>query len=257
LQGLDAQYHQYGEAYTAITYNLKERVRKLWFKLRIVVRCGWVVTGKESGISEKPMTRAGKAWSWLKNYVTKFKGAGAKAPPPADRYNAAWAFVGTFIGLLVLSTIHYLVLLPDKSFPYVVMSPMFASLATLIYGAPASPFGQPKMCLVGHIIGVSVAVTMDYFCNPDKFPATGWLLPQWLGVTLVPCVSIAIMQATGTVNPPSAAAATIYITGGKVMKEWGWMAVLMPNVVGNVVMISVGLIINNLSSKRKYPQFWW
>jgi CBS-domain-containing membrane protein len=49
-------------------------------------------------------------------------------------------------------------------------------------------------------------VTIDYLCNDEKYPVTGAWIPLWLGVILVPSVSIAAMQATGTVNPPSAAA---------------------------------------------------
>ena len=39
---LEKQRPLYMDAYAASTYNLQERVRKLWFKLRLVVRCGWV-----------------------------------------------------------------------------------------------------------------------------------------------------------------------------------------------------------------------
>lgn len=253
---MDKLFQPYAEAFDGITYNLKDRVRKLWFKLRIVVRCGWVVTGKDLDSSDKPSGLAGTVFGAVKAYCIKLKGAGAKSPPPADIYNAAWCFVGTFLGLIILSTVHYLVMVPDENFPYAMMSPMLASLATLIYAAPASPFGQPKMCLVGHVIGLVVACTVDYFCNPDKFPATN-VLPQWLGVTLVPSITIALMQATGTVNPPSAAAATIYITGSKTIKAWGWMSIALPNAAACVIMILVGVLVNNISSKRKYPQFWW
>lgn len=81
-------------------------------------------------------------------------------------------------------------------------------------------------------------ISTDYLCNEDKFPVTGKALPLWFGATLVPSLTIVLMQLTGTVNPPSAAAATIYITGSKVIKSWGWMALVMPNLVGCVVFVS-------------------
>jgi hypothetical protein len=228
---LNLERPEYAKAYNAVTYDVKERVKKLWFKLRLVVRCGWVKVGKEDK-HHGPQTRIQRAVRWFKAYVSKFKGAGAKAPPRSDFTTAGWSFLGTFLGLFVLSACHYLVLVPDADFPYAMMSPMLASLACLIYGAPASPFGQPKMVIFGHSLALIVAISMDYLSNVDKYPVTGQVLPQWLATILVPAFAIAIMQATGTVNPPSAAAATIYITGGKAIKAWGWMAIVMPNVLG-------------------------
>lgn len=78
---LNAQRLKYVDAYNDITYDLKDRCRKLWFKLRIVVRCGWVKKGVHDVMENGPQTLVGKSWSNFKWYVRKFKGAGAKAPP--------------------------------------------------------------------------------------------------------------------------------------------------------------------------------
>ena len=139
----------YAEAYQDMTYDLKDRVRKLWFKLRIVVRCGWV----KSGVQEKE--RAERQW-WVTGYVRKFKGAGAKSPPPNDVYHAAWACLGTFLAMMVLSVVNQKILVAQQ-INLSTMSPMFASLAVLIFAAPASPFGQPKMNIIGHVLALIVA----------------------------------------------------------------------------------------------------
>ena len=34
-------------------------------------------------------------------------------------------------------------------------------------------------------------------------------------------------------------------------------AIVMPNLAACVIMVIVGILVNNISSKRKYPQFWW
>ena len=84
------------------------------------------------------------------------KGAGAKSPPPNDIYHAAWACLGTFVAMMVLSVVNQKILVAQQ-INLSAMSPMFASLATLIYAAPASPFGQPKMNVIGHVLALIVA----------------------------------------------------------------------------------------------------
>ena len=53
------------------------------------------------------------------------------------------------------------------------------------------------------------------------------------------------------------AASLIYATGGAKVKVYGWLWLFAPNLIGCVVMIAIAVLFNNLSGRRKYPQFWW
>jgi|NorSeaMetagenome_1021524.scaffolds.fasta_scaffold121225_1 CBS-domain-containing membrane protein len=45
--------------------------------------------------------------------------------------------------------------------------------------------------------------------------------------------------------------------GNAKVKSWYWMFLFFPNLVGCIIMILVAILVNNLSSKRTYPQFWY
>jgi CBS domain-containing membrane protein len=78
-----------------------------------------------------------------------------------------------------------------------------------------------------------------------------------LMVPITPALAISAMAFTGCINPPAAAASLIYATGNAKVKGWYWMFLFFPNLVGCAIMVLVAVIVNNLSPKRKYPQFWW
>jgi CBS domain-containing membrane protein len=76
-------------------------------------------------------------------------------------------------------------------------------------------------------------------------------------VPITPALAISGMAFTGCINPPAAAASLIYATGNAKVKGWYWWFLFFPNLVGCVLMLIVAVLVNNLSAKRKYPQFWW
>ena len=108
--------------------------------------------------------------------------------------------------------------------------------------------------LLGHLLSTVIAVIVDYFVN-TKFASA--FLPAWIGTPLTTALSISSMAFLGCINPPGAAAAFIYASGNPKIKSFGWMWILLPNLVGCLIMIIMAVLVNNLSSKRKYPQFWW
>ena len=78
-----------------------------------------------------------------------------------------------------------------------------------------------------------------------------------LMVPITPALAISAMAITGCINPPAGAASLIYASGNAKVKGWYWMFLFFPNLVGCAIMVLVAVLVNNLSSKRKYPQFWW
>jgi CBS-domain-containing membrane protein len=104
----------------------------------------------------------------------------------------------------------------------------------------------------------------------------------------------AAMAKLGCINPPAAAASIIYQAGNAKVKKLQvcrpkterqiintrvhsqntsfaghdmriqhshsrdvqWLYVFMPTLVGCSIMIAVAILVNNMSARRKYPQFW-
>jgi CBS-domain-containing membrane protein len=40
------------------------------------------------------------------------------------------------------------------------------------------------------------------------------------------------------------------------VKKLQWLYIFMPAFVGCIIMIAVSILVNNMSARRKYPQFW-
>ena len=56
---------------------------------------------------------------------------------------------------------------------------------------------------------------------------------------------------------PGGATALIYVIGSPKIHHLGYLYVLMPVGVGVALMLLVALLFNNLSPRRRYPEFWW
>jgi len=258
---LEATFPSYRAAYDAKKAEMRGRARKMWFKMRIAVRCGWVKSGSDTGQGGQ-LSLVGPALTWFKAYLNKFKGAGMASPPRADLNTITVTFAGSFLGVGSNALIHFYVFAPAKGtdfggfedWQFNLMSGSFGALACLLYAMPLAPFSQPKMVICGHILALSVAVACDYFVN-TRF-ATAFV-PTWLMAAITPALAISGMALTGCINPPAAAASLIYATGNATVKGWYWWFLFFPNLVGCVVMLIVAVLVNNLSAKRKYPQFWW
>jgi len=183
---LDATLPSYRAAYDAKKAEIRGRARKMWFKMRIAVRCGWVKSGSDSGQGGH-LSLVGPALEWFKAYLNKFKGAGMAAPPRADLNTIMVTFAGSFLGVGTNALIHFRVFVPATGtelagfddWQFSLMSGSFGALACLLYAMPQAPFSQPKMVICGHILALSVAVACDYFVN-TRF-ATAFV-PTWVRV---------------------------------------------------------------------------
>ena len=69
--------------------------------------------------------------------------------------------------------------------------------------------------------------------------------------------AIAVMHLTKTTHPPDEATALIAVIGSERVHQLGFLYVLSPVALGALIMLVVALIVNNLTSFRRYPVFWW
>ena len=118
--------------------------------------------------------------------------------------------------------------------------PSFGATAVLIYAACQVPMAQPRNVIGGHLISALMGVSVF-----QLFGNVWWAIS--LGVTL----AILMMTITHTLHPPGGATAFI-----AVFTEQSYSFILSPVLIGAVSLVIIAVLVNNLSSKCKYPLHW-
>lgn len=175
-------------------------------------------------------------------YFEKMKGS-ATSPPRVSLREILWSWLGAFLGIGAVSYIHFNLF---DGIDSVMLIGSFGASAVLIYGAVKSPLAQPRNLLGGHVLSAIIGVTF-YKLFPDQL---------WLASSLSVATAIAVMHATKTLHPPGGATALIAVIGSAKIHTLGYLYALMPVGTGAVIMLIIALLVNNLSSKRSYPEFW-
>ena len=125
----------------------------------------------------------------------------------------------------------------------------FGASAALLYGAPHSPFAQPRPPILGQLIAALTGV-----------PAYK-LLGSHVGLaaSVAVATTIVFMQLTNVAHPPAGATALIAVLGPAQVHHLGYQFVLTPVLVGALILLVVAVIVNNFSSNedRHYPLTWW
>jgi CBS-domain-containing membrane protein len=79
---------------------------------------------------------------------------------------------------------------------------------------------------------------------------------QWFAEALVTSMIIFSIAYLGFIHPPSAACGLIYIRGDQAIKDMFWLYLIVPSLVGCGILITMGVILNNLKKDRRYPLYW-
>lgn len=151
-----------------------------------------------------------------------------------------WAFVGAFLGIGLIAFMQTYVLTKDEN---IFLIGSFGASSVLVYGAIQSPLAQPRNLIGGHVISALVGVTVCKIV-PDII---------WIAAPLAVAGSIVLMQITKTLHPPGGATALIAVTGSAKIKALGYVYVFYPVFSGAMVLLIVALVVNNITSARKYP----
>ncbi|MGL4739968.1 MAG: HPP family protein [Sarcina sp.] len=168
----------------------------------------------------------------MKKYFNKFM---TKEKTPL-KVNLEDSFIGLIGGFI---TIAILALLTKDAKAIWLIAPFGAS-CVLVFGVWNAPLSQPRNVIGGHIISSFIGI-MIYKLMGNTPVAIG------LGVGL----AIAIMILTKTTHPPAGADPIVTIMAGS---SFGFL--FKPVLLGAIVIVILGLIINNISKVRKYPTFW-
>ena len=180
---------------------------------------------------------------WLFVYLGKMLGRSSEGPPPVSLSEVFWSWLGAFLGIGTLAVLNQ-AWLPQGDNLLLVGS--FGASAVLIFGAPRGPLAQPRNLVGGHLISATIGV----LC----FQTLGFL--PWLAAPLAVATAVALMHLTRTLHPPGGATALIAVAGSNQIHALGWLYVLMPVGTGVVVLLLMGLLVNNAIAQRQYPEHW-
>ncbi len=179
----------------------------------------------------------------MRDYFNKMRG-GKSCPPRAPGHEIFWSAVGSFLGILAVYALGHMHELRLEDSLFLVGS--FGATAVLIYGIPASPYAQPRNLIGGHVISAIIGVTCVTLIT--AYPA--------IVAAVAVSLSLVAMHLTRTIHPPGGATALIAVIGGESIHALGYWFVLTPVALGAGVMLVIALLVNNLSSQRRYPQYW-
>lgn len=170
----------------------------------------------------------------LIRYISKMKGLTRTtplvSPVPLD---IIISWVGAFLGITAI------VLFSHKFDLSVVAS--FGASAVLIYGVPDAPLSQPRNVIFGHTLSAVAGVATFIM-----FGLTWW--SPALGTAL----ALVVMLITKTTHPPGGATA-LFAVLSKAHPSY----ILTPIMAGAVILVIIGLLVNNLSPNRQYPRYWY
>lgn len=180
----------------------------------------------------------------LKEYFRKMRGSAAGTPPRVSNSEIVWSWIGAFLGIAVVAWVN------GRFFAGTDLTLLIGSYgasAVLVYGAFRSPLAQPRNLIGGHLVSALVGVAC-------------WQLLQgfpWLAMAVAVATAIALMHATRTLHPPGGATALIAVIGSPEIHAMGYWYVLIPGLVGPLILLLVGLLVNNIPETRRYPENWF
>ncbi len=174
----------------------------------------------------------------MKKIINQFKKVNTE---PLEKSNIIWSWIGSFLGILAISYIHF-DLLNESDLSLVIGS--FGASAVLIYGAVNSPLAQPRNLIGGHILSAIVGVAAF-----KLFSGNIWFCSAFAVAT-----SIMVMQLTLTLHPPGGATALIAVIGSEQIHELGFLYVLIPVTTGAFILLLIAVVVNNIPKHRHYPQ---
>ncbi len=144
-------------------------------------------------------------------------------------------------GLFSTITIGVLAYLTYKTTFGLFLIASFGSSMVLLYGFPESPFAQPKNIFFGHLLTSLVGILVLHFVP----------LPIFITISLAVGLGVGFMILLDVTHPPAGGNPIIVIIGGV-----SYDYLLSPVILGSIIVIIFGVVINKLILKKKYPQKW-
>ena len=151
----------------------------------------------------------------------------------------AWLGIASGIGVIVL-----LVGWLDDISQLMLIGSLGAT-AVLLFGAPQSPFAQPRNLLLGQAISVLAGI-FAVMLFPDSL---------LLAAPFAVATATVVMMLSANVHPPGGATALIAVIGPPEIQALGF-GYLLPVMASMIILLLVALVTNNLLPGERYPQRW-
>ena len=115
----------------------------------------------------------------------------------------------------------------------------FGSTMVLLYGHPESPFAQPKNIFFGHLLTAFVGIVILNFIP----------LPIFVTIPLAVGLGVGLMIFFNVTHPPAGGNPIIVIIGSV-----SFDYLLNPIILGSIILLAFGVIINKFILKKTYPK---
>ena len=145
----------------------------------------------------------------------------------------------TLAGIFSIITIGVLTVLTYKTSYGIFLIASFGSTMVLLYGYPESPFAQPKNIILGHFLTALIGIIFLNFVP----------LPVFLNIPVAVGFGVMFMILLKVTHPPAGGNPIIVIIGS-VSFEY----LLTPVLVGSIIVVMFGVIINKFLFKKEYPK---
>ena len=144
-------------------------------------------------------------------------------------------------GLFSAITIGALTYLTYKTTFGLFLIASFGSTMVLLYGYPESPFAQPKNIFFCHLITAVAGITVLNFIP----------LPIYITIPIAVGLGIGLMIFLDVTHPPAGGNPIIVIIGSV-----SYDYLLSPIILGSIIVLVFGILVNKFVLKKKYPQKW-
>ncbi len=138
-------------------------------------------------------------------------------------------------------TIGVLTLLTYKTSYGVFLIASFGSSMVLLYGYPESPFAQPKNIFFGHLLTALVGVFCLYLLP----------LPNYILIPIAVGLGVGLMILLNVTHPP-AGGNPIIVVVGSVSLDY----IISPIILGSIIILIFGTILNRFILRKNYPSKW-
>jgi len=190
----------------------------------------------------------------VRRYFKRLAGAGAPAPERAPLMQAVFGCIGCFVGVAAIGLLHASIWERGAlAMAHLQMiSASFGGMAAFVFSSAfRTPLSQPKNIILGNTIGGFVSVSVVEVMN-----LAGLENETWLSGALAVALTLAAQELSTSVQPAGGVTALCYVLISP-MQRLSYVYVLCPAFLGSVVMVTLGMLVNNVSPMRIYPQGWW